>query len=360
MRGGGALLGAALGVSALLGLLSPSVAPAGPWWWVQWFGVGLPLTMATVGAAAVLALVIGRWRWLLLFAGILALFGWQVAPWERWGRPSPAAGDLVLLSFNVPRSGPSGEQLARDVAALIDEVGPDVVLLQEAVVVRGDEGELHKPLQIAGAQDSLGFSLLLPFLGRNVPTQIPILAQPSITALEQSRVPLKTASQGYARGSEAFRVRFRWQGREAVLYNLHLRSFGARKPWKEGRERLLSDTTWAGYANRYREAYQLRALESDALASYIEAETLPVLVAGDFNSAPANWSFQRLRRGLQDAQRVSGDRWWAPTFPAPRPVVRIDAVFADPAFEVVSVEVREEAFSDHRPVVVRLRWREEG
>ena len=351
-------LGALVVAAAVLGLLSGFVPATGPWWWLQGFGVGLPLSMLAVAVGAVVAGLAGWLRWVGVFVALLALFGVQAAPWARFGAAEPTEGDLVLLTFNVPRSGPSGEQLARDVSVLFEQNRPDAVALQEALVVRGDDGRIQEPIQVGGPLDSLGFRMLRPFLGRGIPTQVPVLAQPAFELVDSERVPLQTAGEGEARGSEAFRVHFRWDGREGVLYNIHLRSFGAAKPWLEDRETLLDDTTWAGYVGRYREAFQLRAAEADALAERIERETLPVIVAGDFNSTPANWAFRRLLGGRRDAWRVAGRSWWAPTYPAGRPMVRIDAVLADPAFEIAEAEVLPDAFSDHRPLRVRLRWRE--
>ena len=344
--------------AAVLGMLSATVSPKGFWWWIQVFGVGLPLTMLAVTLGLGAALVARSWRWLGVLLGLLLVFGIHSRPWDRLGAADPADGDLVLLTFNVPRSGPSGEQLAQDVAALIRNAGPDVVALQEAVVLRGDDGVIYEPIQIGALQDSLGYALLRPFLGRGIPTQVPVLARAGFEVIGSERVTLPTSGEGYGRGSEAFRLHFRWQGREGVLYNLHLRSFGAAKPWQEERRTLLDDTTWAGYARRYREAYQLRAGESEALAQRVATETLPVLIMGDFNSTPANWSFHQLAVARQDAQRVAGRQWWAPTYPAHFPAVRIDAVLADPAFEITDVEVLPDRFSDHRPVRVRLRWRD--
>jgi endonuclease/exonuclease/phosphatase family metal-dependent hydrolase len=83
---------------------------------------------------------------------------------------------------------------------------------------------------------------------------------------------------------------------------------------------------------------------------------MPVLVVGDFNSTPHQWAYRHLAQGLQ---RV-GSR--DATFPADRPVVRIDHILAGPAWEVVDARVpvprQDTAISDHRPVTAQLRWRD--
>ena len=60
--------------------------------------------------------------------------------------------------------------------------------------------------------------------------------------------------------SVALRTRFRWRGREGVHYNVHLRSYGAEKPWDQ-RIHLLRFGTWAPFLRQYRAAYGARARE---------------------------------------------------------------------------------------------------
>ena len=162
--------------------------------------------------------------------------------------------------------------------------------------------------------------------------------------------------------SDELRVRFRWRGREAVLYNLHLRSYGAAKPWRDPRLDVLAPRTWLPYLRQYRDAVRARAREVERLAEHIDRETLPVIVAGDFNEGPFTWAYRRLSRVPGGGRRTdafhAAGRGDGRTYHGRRPVVRIDFVLADSAFEVVDAYVPASTFSDHRPVVVRLRWNE--
>jgi vancomycin resistance protein VanJ len=89
----------------------------------------------------------------------------------------------------------------------------------------------------------------------------------------------------------------------------------------------------------------------------IEQETDPVIVVGDFNSTQHHWVYRHISRSLTDAHRAAGSGFgW--TFPAHRPLVRIDHVLVSGAWAVVRTHVSSHhATSDHRPVVTRLRWR---
>jgi endonuclease/exonuclease/phosphatase (EEP) superfamily protein YafD len=125
---------------------------------------------------------------------------------------------------------------------------------------------------------------------------------------------------------------------------------------------LLRPATWAPYLRQYRGVYAQRGDEADQIADAIAEETLPVVVAGDFNSTADNWSYHRLRTAggvsRTDATQAVGGRAWGRTYHAERPFVRIDFVLADPALEVTAATTSPVRFSDHRPVRVGLRWRD--
>ncbi|WP_063819196.1 endonuclease/exonuclease/phosphatase family protein [Herbidospora cretacea] len=80
----------------------------------------------------------------------------------------------------------------------------------------------------------------------------------------------------------------------------------------------------------------------------------PALVAGDLNLTPGDPAFQRLLAeiGLTDPLKDLGD---PPTSPADDPVKRIDHVLLTEGLTAVSAEVPRVPFSDHLPVVMRIR-----
>ena len=146
--------------------------------------------------------------------------------------------------------------------------------------------------------------------------------------------------------SISIRSRLRWQDREFVLYNVHLRSFGEQKPWNDSDVRLRDPSSWIPYLRVYRGVYARRGREADRLAERIAQETLPVVVAGDFNStadnahdAPAPDRRPAAGSPRTDAFRAKGGLTWGRTYHAERPIVRIDFVLVDPAFDVIGADV---------------------
>jgi endonuclease/exonuclease/phosphatase (EEP) superfamily protein YafD len=351
-----------------VGLAAAYLHP-GPFWWAQLLAVLLPYLTWVLGVAAAVPLLARRWGWFALHALLLAAVAGRAFPPERFGSaPAPAEGDLVVMSFNVPQSGPSGEALSDSLVAFLEAHEPDVVALQDVWTYPGAPRPLRHAVHVEAAVERLPYAFEVPPRpgstgpARTWTTGVPVLVREGRVAgaevLDQRPVPIDVGDADPAAVSAATRTHFRWRGREGVLYNVHLRSFGSQKPW-EDRIRLFEPGTWLPYLRRYRDVYRARAAEAEQIAAAVEAEALPVLVVGDFNATPNNWEYRRLRRGRRDAFFAAG-LGSGHTYRADRPFVRIDYVLADEAFAVTAAEVPLVGFSDHRPLVVRLRWAEEG
>lgn len=356
-----------LGVVAI-GLLAAYLPPR-PFWWAQLVAIGLPYAVWPLAALAVVLLVGRRWGWGAVHLLLVTCVAVRAGVPGRFAAPAPGPNDLTVISFNIPTTGPSGEELADSVAAFVATTEPDLFLLQDALVSRRMGSpppflavqvrsivERHPytlpPLEAIEGPPRVADDVEVPLLVRRG-TDVEVLAQEA----------LQTGASDDGDASHALRSHVRLGGREAVFYNVHLRSFGASKPWDDPVVSLTRPTTWIPYLRRYRTIYAERGAEADALAERIAAETLPVIVTGDFNSTADNWSYHRLRTaggvGRVDAMQAVGGGRWGRTYHSARPFVRIDYVLADPALEVTSAAAPEVGFSDHRPVRVRLRWRSE-
>ncbi len=144
--------------------------------------------------------------------------------------------------------------------------------------------------------------------------------------------------------------------RRFVLYTVHLPT--RRDIFGDFRGRGLFDGgTWA----RAREDLAERRRLAQALLARIEEETLPVIVAGDFNFTPLSVSHDRFSASLTDAFASAG-RGYGFTVPGItrnpvglyRPWLRLDYVFAGPAWEVLSAEVEPARQSQHRAMLAEL------
>lgn len=350
--------------TVVAGLLAAYLSPR-LFWWAQFAAIMLPYSAWALAIATFGPVLFSRWRWLVLHGFLLALVLLRTFPPERFQNvPTPGAGDLIVMTFNVPQSGPSGDALADSMEALVRQEQPDFLALQEAWVHAPQQAQpVGRAVQVNAVVERLPYDLAVPTVlssqaaWRRNATGVPLLVREGpVEVLEKSALRLGDENDDDA--SMAIRTHFRWREREGVLYNVHLRSFGERKPW-EDRLRVLEPGTWLPYLRQYRTAFKARAVEVAQITERLDEETLPVIVVGDFNGTAANWTYRQLRGDRIDAFRVAGEGA-GHTYRSDKPLVRIDFVLADPSWIVTEAHVPAVTFSDHRPVVVRLRWRDEA
>jgi len=363
LRGLGWASATALVVAFLVGYAAPFLSPA-RFWWADLFAVGLPFL--SVGAAVLGAGLCGWGGYrraggrVVVGAGLLVLllarFGPRLAAWG----PAPADADaLRLMTFNVPPSLPEGTASAAPLVDLVQRARPDVTAFQEVRLATGrdraaDLRRVSVPLRPL-LDSSIGYA---PPSRMPVETAVqqPVLSQGVLDSMSVHPLPPNGASSARARYT---RTTFSWDGRTAVLYNVHLHSVGEVRPWTVLADDWTSLDRWRTFLHTYRQAALRRAQQARLIRRRIQEETHPVLVVGDFNSTPHQWAYRHLAQGLQSAvqRRV---RAWGRTFPARRPLVQIDHVLAGPAWEITAAHIPADgagAVSDHRPVVAHLRWR---
>ena len=342
-----------------IGYIARYVRPS-LFWWPQLIAIGLPYLSLLVLLATVPVAWSRRWRLLGVHGIALVLIALRFVPAERGAAPQP--DDLSLLTINTSRGGghARADDLGRAITRLIRAEAPDLVAFQEAFVEFHPTGQAVRPEALLAALiDSVGYRTVgpLPRPGATY-TPLPVLGLDHVDLLEQTQTKLfKTGAAEGEPDTKVLRTHFRWKGREAIHYNLHLRSFGSRKPWTD------EDPGWFGLANgwsylqQYKEAFLMREQEITQLRAMLGEETLPVIISGDFNSTPHNWGFHGLAVNMQDAFKVAGQGWGS-TYHRRWPLARIDHVLVDPAWEVVEAHTIVAPFTDHRALAVRLRWRD--
>ncbi|MGB3541600.1 endonuclease/exonuclease/phosphatase family protein [Rubrivirga sp.] len=169
-----------------------------------------------------------------------------------------------------------------------------------------------------------------------------------------SRLPVVSYESGYLAAPEPRsgvygRTVVQWEGQEVAVYNVHLRPFNPEVGWSW--ERTLDPAIWAETPGNLRDFFAEHAIEADALARRIEGETVPVIVAGDFNASPDQWSRATLSSTLRE---VTG-RWLpAATRPDETPVVNVDGILVSRDWAVTEASVGPSGLSDHRAVTAAL------
>jgi endonuclease/exonuclease/phosphatase family metal-dependent hydrolase len=102
----------------------------------------------------------------------------------------------------------------------------------------------------------------------------------------------------------------------------------------------------------YRPDPAVRVKQVAEMLRIVGEPRMPTLLFGDLNAPPDAPEMQPLLIRLRDAwPTANGDGF---TYPATKPVKRIDYVLTSPHYRVLSARVPETNASDHRPVVVEL------
>lgn len=326
-------------------------------WWTELFAIVLPyLSMLVFLALIIVALA--RKRWLVaLHVLLVVLIVVRFVPIRTWGFfREPGDEDLVVMTFNVPNSdilNRNGEYDALDALVLAER--PHLIALQESAVKVRKSGLRPDP-DIASLDSLPGYDIAMP---RHVSNR-DVIRQPMVARIETGEQTQEVMSLDIPGIQPTFVVRtpFTWQGRQAVHYNIHLQSFEAPRHAAPDPARL-SPRWWLARLAVSQRSFIVRAREAEAIRRMLDAEDLPFIVSGDFNSAPHSWSYRRIARGLSDAFKSTGTGWGA-TWHARFPFARIDFILASPEWEPVASKVPDVVLSDHKPLIARLRWADSG
>lgn len=347
----------------LVGYAAPYLTPV-RFWWTGLFAVVLPPLAVVAGGVGLGLAGMGayrrKWGRVVFAVGLLGLLAVRFGPrLGAWVVPASADGGLRVMSFNVPSTFVGQPRSAVPIAAFMKRQAPDVLAFQESTVRTGAVASRpdvvrSSPSLRALLDDSTEYEVprVLP---PNAQVQQPVIGRVPLDSM--SVHPLPPDGESSAR-SRYTRTRFTWKGDTAVLYNLHLHTIGSVRPWSMIPEWPSLDR-WKAFLKSYREGALRRAQQARLIRRQIERESHPVIVVGDFNSTPHQWAYRHIAQGLQSAAtwRIAG---WTATFPAQRPLVRIDHVLAGPAWQITEARVPSPTrppISDHRAVVAQLRWR---
>lgn len=346
----------------LLGYAAPYLSPT-HFWWLDLVAVFVPVLGSAVGLLTAWLCVWGavrrQWRQVAL-GGILSVFllvrfGGHVT---AWGPSQADPTSLRIMTFNVPLHMVKQQTRAASLADLVDREAPHMLAFQESRIKthkrkQGRNGTSHS---IGKFLDESG-TYALP-RGYPVPATIqqPVLGRMALDSMSMHALPPDGRKNARARYT---RTEFTWQGRPAVLYNVHLHTIGRERPWLMKPSEWTTPSAWMEFFRAYRESTLRRAQQARLIRRHIERETHPVIVVGDFNSTPHQWAYRHIAQGLQSAvnQRIRG---WGATFPAQYPLVQIDHILVDPAWQVTEARIPPMGtppVSDHRAVVAHLRWK---
>jgi endonuclease/exonuclease/phosphatase family metal-dependent hydrolase len=245
---------------------------------------------------------------------------------------------LRVLTYNIHHGeGTDGRLDLARIARVIAAQNPDLVALQEVDVKTQRTGGVDQPAELARLTGMhAAFGRGIDFQGGEYGNAV--LSRFPITATKVHSLPVKEGEE-----------------RRCALVVIV-------RPW-EGRPQAPGEVTFVGtHLNHRDEAERIREADEINRLLVSNADNRPTILAGDLNAQPHSEAMKRFLPHWKDAaaEASAGNAEAAMTFPAAKPVRRIDYVLLRPAgaWRVIETKVvAEPVASDHRPVLAVVEWK---
>jgi len=104
---------------------------------------------------------------------------------------------------------------------------------------------------------------------------------------------------------------------------------------------------------KLKKAFERRAKQADQLKAFLNAQTKPVILCGDFNDLPNSYVVNRVSKNMKDAFLDYGFGI-GHTYNGKIPFLRIDYILTTPNFVVHKFQIVNNKISDHFPIYVEL------
>jgi endonuclease/exonuclease/phosphatase (EEP) superfamily protein YafD len=254
----------------------------------------------------------------------------------------PDKDKISLMSYNVRSFNRyqwlDETDIPEKINALIEKEQPDIIFFQE--YFHSDQLELPSyPHRFFGDHDNGSSSGLAIF----------------------SRIPLSGSARIYLdeknRSYNLLKTHISWQGREWVLYNVHLASVGLEQPdyqalespdYEEG-ENLKSGLK--NIVRRLHYAYRRRTGQAEELRRHLERDTSLVILGGDFNDVPQSYPYHLVNNRLLDSFIEGGGHGFGHTYARGPLPLRIDYLWHSTDLRSRNYRVVREELSDHYPLM---------
>ncbi|MFC6996795.1 endonuclease/exonuclease/phosphatase family protein [Rufibacter roseus] len=264
---------------------------------------------------------------LFLFASILAVSCDKSDTTDPVPEEKKDITSLKVMSYNIHYGNPPTRPGVTDIEAIVNVVNgdkPDLLALQEVDVNTTRSGRINMAQAIASRLHMrYYFAKAIDYQGGEY--GVALLSKYPLSEAKVHRLPTKSGTGGEPR----------------ILATAKI---------------SLPDGTFIRFGNTHLDAqsdHTNRLLQIEEIARVTTSETLPFIIAGDFNAVPGTEVINKL-----DAHFQRTCQNCAPTIPASAPTRAIDFIaYRHPAnkFSVESHKVIYETYaSDHRPVVAVL------
>jgi endonuclease/exonuclease/phosphatase (EEP) superfamily protein YafD len=277
-------------------------------------------------------------------ASLICLCGWQF----RLSSNATSLHGALVLTLLTHNTGEAGKTSLRPFK---DRIQPDLLLLQSAV------GRARRYLAAPGYEefpfaDDIGEFTLV--------SRYPILSK---ALIERPQTPIALLAEYPV----AARFEIEVRGRRIAIYSVH--AFTPRS-YVGGRSALTSvacgllgfpGTPWSKSRSDFQTFWDAQISAMTDLRQHLAKESIPYLVAGDFNAPPQGVIHRIITDSLQDVHAACGNGCGF-TFPGATrsplsgfgPWLRLDYVLASPQWQCISSTVEPSNPSQHRALAATV------
>lgn len=328
-------------------------------WWPQLFAILLPLTSLLLLFFGLAFAAKKKWSFFAVHLVLILIAATRFVSFQSLSPSTATANEtLRVSSYNLGQlESLTQPELAEKLSGVLRLVNPDVICLQEFLVrYRGNPLRFRNLPSVAAMFDSLQYQVIASEAHSVSHSFKPVFTnQKKLSMISKDRISLADDKKSEL---NVLRTVAEWKGRAFAVYNVHLQTFGERKPWAESTLNPLNPAYWSLFLSQYKEAFLDRAWQADKIHEMARKEKLPFMIIGDFNSTPHNWTFNRIATGLRDVYHEAGLKRKM-SYHASFPVVRIDHVLVSEDWGILEADILPLTYSDHRPLLVVLQLRDE-
>ncbi len=327
----------ALLMSYLAGYISPE-----KWWIPSFFGLAYPV-IAGINIVFIFLWLITSPRYMLVSL-IPLLAGWgYLSRHLQLQEKTTESGEIKIMSYNVHHfrgdEMDSQQSTSQEIIRFLNEHQPDIICLQE---VRLRQNQIFNLAKTVGELEFINhyqYARTSSTFGSVTMSRYPILQMNEIRFENSRNITIYT---DLLINTDTVRV-----------FNVHLHSYGI-DPKDFGiidtgvtNEKDLEEAKVMG--SKLKAGFQMRASQVQAIRALIDESPYPVIVCGDLNDTPASFSYQQIRKGLNDAF-ISSGKGAGRTYVNKLPSLRIDYIFYSDIYESYNFQTHDFRYSDHLPI----------
>ncbi len=337
-------------VPVLLVALAPLVNPDN-WWLPSILAFGAPL-LVCIPVVFILIWNVRRWRWSLLnLVFLLMNLGHLFNAYGFKGEKPAQDEDFNVVTYNVDAFNYDADHAERTIDYL-RTLKPDILCLQEFSWEYGTPPmDTRKYIQKTLGLRYMAVVELLPDnrFGMAIFSRYPIVDYGEVTEITRRT------------RNGAMYADIKFFGEVLRVYNVHLQSYQL----SNRNRQLLSEGPSVIFQRSLTEMWSVAKIllrnwrkqldQLLALHQHRSSAGQYTLMCGDLNNPPFNYIYRKARRDLHDSFRGAAQGFGV-TYPGRLHGLRIDYIFRSDGLRTVNHYTGSHRFSDHKPVLARMRF----